>query len=103
MLKIIRVEGESLSPEYLPGDYALLYTGKRGRQPKPGSVIVFRHPAYGVMIKRVQRVDADGWLYVTGSHPHSVDSARFGPIPPQEVIGTVIWHIRRPRPKRSHP
>ncbi len=105
MLKIIRVHGESLSPEFQPGDYVLLRTGKRAvRAIQAGDVIVFRQAAYGTMIKRVQQIEPEsGWLHVRGTHPASVDSARFGPIPPEEVIGKVIGHIRRPRKVTDQP
>ncbi len=99
MLKIVRLRGESLSPEFQPGDYVLLWTGKRSRRAiREGDVIVFRQAAYGTMIKRVQQIEPEsGWLHVRGTHPHSVDSNRFGPIHPEEVIGKVIAHLRRPR------
>ncbi|OCC15974.1 hypothetical protein DBT_0436 [Dissulfuribacter thermophilus] len=98
MVKIIRVHGKSLFPDFHPGDYVLLWTGKRAvRTIKEGDVIVFRQAAYGTLIKRVEKVDPEnGLLHVRGTHPASADSKYFGPIPPEEVIGKMIAHIRRP-------
>jgi len=43
MVKIIRVCGKSLFPDFHPGDYVLLWTGKRAVHAiKEGDVIVFR-------------------------------------------------------------
>ncbi|MBT3390824.1 MAG: hypothetical protein HN413_10465 [Chloroflexi bacterium] len=98
MLKIIKVTGESLSPRYQTGDYVLLATNVRVRRLRSGDVIVFRHEIYGRMIKRVEHISPDGaQIFVTGTHPHSIDSATFGPISPTNLIGKAIWHIRKPR------
>lgn len=63
---------------------------------KPGKTIVFQHPAYGIMIKKILRVDPQG-LFVTGTHPNSVDSRHFGLIERRSVLGIVAWHIRKPK------
>ena len=66
------------------------------RRLKPGDVVVFRHPAYGVMIKRLERFSEDGEeLFVLGSHPESNDSRSFGPVPRHWVTGKVILRISR--------
>ncbi|MBC8333598.1 MAG: hypothetical protein H8E28_16585 [Anaerolineae bacterium] len=98
MLKIIKITGESLSPKYQTGDYVLLATNIRPRRLRSGDVIVFQYEIYGQMIKRVERISPDSaQIFVTGTHPHSIDSATFGPISPTNLIGKVIWHIRKPR------
>ena len=33
--------------------------------------------------------------HVLGTHPESVDSRRFGAVSPADVVGKVIWHIKR--------
>ena len=96
MLKFIKVTGSSLYPEYKEGDYVMVIT-----VPflpfKKGDAIVFRQPEYGVMIKHIKEVDSDKIL-VTGTHPHSIDSRQFGPIDRVNVIGKVVWHIKKPNP-----
>ena len=76
MFQILKVTGESLSPFFVQGDYVLVIKIPFVlRRLKPGDVIVFRHPAYGVMIKRLERFFDDGEeLFVLGSHPDSNDS-----------------------------
>jgi nickel-type superoxide dismutase maturation protease len=98
MLRVIRVTGESLSPQIREGDYVVITTIPFFlNRLRPGDVIVFRHPSYGVMIKRVERVLSEGdTLFVIGDHPHSLDSRRFGPVPRRDVVGKMVWHIARP-------
>ena len=98
MLRFIKVSGDSLSPEYQEGDFVLV-----ARIPffshsyYPGDVIVFRHSAYGVLIKKVVRVLEDETLFVAGSHDNSLDSRKLGSICQEDVIGKMIWRIARPR------
>jgi nickel-type superoxide dismutase maturation protease len=97
VFQILKVTGESLSPFFVQGDYVLVVKIPfLLRRLKPGDVIVFRHPAYGVMIKALERFSDDGQdLFVLGSHPDSNDSRSFGPVPRRWVTGKVIWRIKR--------
>lgn len=97
MLRVIRVTGDSLSPHIREGDYVVVTTIPFFlNRLRAGDVVVFRHPSYGVMIKRVESVLSAGEaLFVTGNHLYSVDSRHFGPIPRRDVLGKVIWHIAR--------
>lgn len=99
MLKIMKVSGESLAPEFHEGDFVLI-----AKIPfvlnrlKPGDVVAFYHPEYGVMIKKIDFILPGGTeFFVVGTHHLSLDSRLFGPIKRGELIGKVIWHIRKPR------
>jgi signal peptidase I len=95
MLRLFRIHGQSLEPEYRSGDFVLIskipfyfYA------PKPGDIIAFKHPAFGLLIKRVQQVNpAAHELTVLGTHINSIDSREFGSIPFKRVIGKLLWHI----------
>jgi nickel-type superoxide dismutase maturation protease len=98
MLRLIKVAGNSLWPEYREGDFVLivkipfLFLHYRA-----GDVVVFHHALYGTLIKKVAHIQSqDGGLFVVGNHPDSVDSRQFGAVLPQAILGKVIWHIRRP-------
>ena len=95
---LFKVTEDSLAPDFQEGDFVLTV-----RIPffsiryKSGDIVVFDHPAYGRMIKRVQAISPENdTLFVVGSHPNSIDSRQFGPIPTQAVLGKVIWHIKKP-------
>jgi len=100
MLRLLKVTGDSLSPEYQEGDFVLVCRILLlVRAPKSGDVVVFRHPAYGTMIKLVDRVAPEGdEIFVVGTHDDSVDSRQFGPISRKALLGKVIWHIKKPDP-----
>ena len=97
MLKIIKVTGQSLSPEYKEGDYVVITTIPFFFSAlKTGEKVVFHHPVYGTMIKRVERDCAEEQeVFVVGSHSESLDSRQFGPIPKGWITGKVLWHIAK--------
>jgi nickel-type superoxide dismutase maturation protease len=99
MLNLLKVSGNSLRPTYQEGDFVVVFKIScfLGTV-KYGDVIVFRHPMYGLMIKRVDRVASDRkQIYVVGTHEDSVDSRQLGPISSEAVVGKVIWHIKGAR------
>lgn len=98
MFKLIKVTGESLSPFFNPGDYVVASRWQWLTGPiRQGDVIIFRHPTYGRLIKKVADIiSPEGYLLVAGSHPDSLDSRRLGPIPPADVLGKVLFHIKQP-------
>jgi signal peptidase I len=98
MLRLLKVAGDSLLPRYREGDFVLVsripfLLGRLG----PGDVVAFRHPDHGTMIKVVDVVAPDGeCLTVLGTHPRSIDSRHFGPVGRRDLIGAVLWHLKRP-------
>jgi len=99
MLGFFKVTGNSLSPDYQEGDFVLLLKIPFFlNRLKEGDIVVFQHPYYGVMIKKIERFSLDREkIYVIGTHPDSIDSRKFGPILRIDLVGKVICHIRRPR------
>ena len=97
MLQVMKVTGESLSPFFETGDYVLIAKAPfLLRSLHVGDILVFRHAAYGVMIKRLEQVSPDGAeFFMLGTHPDSTDSRQFGPVARKNIIGKVIWHIPR--------
>lgn len=97
MIQIMRVSGNSLAPGIQEGDFVVIVKIPfllRINRLREDDVVVFRHPAYGVMMKRIHYfTPQDGGIYVYGTHPSSVDSRHFGPIRQEDIIGKVIWHI----------
>jgi signal peptidase I len=64
---------------------------------RPGDIVVFNNSKYGTLIKQVDHIDPKtGSLSVSGTNEYSVDSQRIGFVRSQEVIGKVIWHIKKP-------
>ena len=99
MLRIFRIHGNSLEPEYQSGDFVLVSKIPfLFHPPKPGEVIGCIHPAFGLLIKQVGSYNPQTrQLTVLGTHPNSVDSREFGEISSQTIIGKVLWHIHPQR------
>ena len=98
MFRLIKVCGDSLTPEFSDGDFVLVSKIPIiFRRLSPGDTVAFRHPRYGALIKKVNAISPDGGeLMVFGVHPESIDSRCFGPVRSETVIGKVIAHIRKP-------
>lgn len=97
MLGLLKIKGDSLAPEFQEGDFVVILKIPLFRfKPSPGDIVVFRHPEYGVMIKKVESLAQNGEsLFVVGTHPDSIDSRRFGVVSRRDLIGKVIWHVRK--------
>jgi len=95
-VQIIKVKGISLYPEYHDGDFVIIskipiYFGCI----KPGDVVVFDHPIFGRMIKKISSKNDDGSLTVIGYHSESLDSRQLGKILKSRLIGKVLFSIKR--------
>lgn len=99
MIKIVKVTGNSLSPFFLSGDFAIIRTfPQRIPDLKIGDTVVVRHPVLGLLIKQVRDVNAaQGYLEIEGAHPDSVSSQKLGKIPFQDLVGKVLFQIKSPR------
>ncbi len=99
MISIIKVTGNSLSPFFLPGDFAVtIKTPWMSKKLQAGDIIVFNHSKFGVLVKKITSIDTSKqFLVVSGTHPDSIDPKTIGSVNIRDVIGKVIWHIKNPR------
>ena len=97
MIRFFRVKGESMLPLLAEGDLALAVNWYWLTGPlKPGDIVVFRHALYGTLVKQVDRLLPEaGRLTVRGTRAVSLDSQEFGPVAQAEVLGKVVWRVRR--------
>ena len=94
----VEVAEQSMLPALRPGDWLL---ARRTRRVKPGQVVLAWHPARPgfLLVKRAaRRVDGGWWLESDNPAAGAVDSNRFGPVPEDQVVGTVLFRYW-PRPK----
>jgi nickel-type superoxide dismutase maturation protease len=94
------VAEHSMEPALRPGDSLL---ARRTRRVRPGQVVLAWHPERPdfLLVKRVAWCEDGGW-WLASDNPvaGSVDSARFGPVPPETIVARVLlcyWPIRRRR------
>lgn len=97
MLRLFKIAGDSLAPEYQDGDFVFVSKIPFLFHPaSPGDIVAFHQPGYGLLIKRVQQTTPENDLDVGGSRTESIDSRVFGPVRRNDLLGKVIWHIRKP-------
>ena len=98
----VAVEGPSMEPTVAAGDWLLVDPDAYlMTPPKAGDLVLAPDPREPerLLIKRVERVDAGGWLRLTGDAPDaSTDSRTFGAVEPGVVAGRPwfrYWPARR--------
>ena len=103
---IMRVEvaERSMVPALLPGDWLLAW---RTRRVRPGQVVLAWQPGRPgfLLVKRVawwekENGPAAGGWWLASDNPAAgaVDSARFGPVPTENIVARVLfryWPLRR--------
>ena len=70
MFRLIRVDGDSMSPALENGDYILIKKARSQVKLRPGLIYVVNHDRLGRIIKRLKSVDQDG-LWFSGDNPAS--------------------------------
>ena len=87
-----------MSPAIPEGSYVLGNCWRFLLSVKPGQVIKVRHTRYGDIIKTLDHIDEQGFLWLRGEHKSSVSMLDMGPIKHKQVIG-MVWFIIRSTPK----
>lgn len=88
--RIARVEGNSMVPTLVDGDYVLA----RRKTTSLGDVVLIRHSSLGLIVKRISSYNDETQRYmVAGDHSLSTSSEVLGPVIVDSVIGVVYWRI----------
>jgi nickel-type superoxide dismutase maturation protease len=88
-LMTVLVKGESMLPALRPGDRLIV----RLRAPvRAGDIVVARHPAGELIIKRAFRRTPEGWWLESDNQRASGrrDSWDFGAVPDWDITGRVV-------------
>jgi signal peptidase I len=90
-----KVTGNSMEPTLSEGDYVFLLKTK---QPKKNDIVVMRKPGSEKMIiKRVLNHKKNRIFVIGDNQEASTDSRSFGSINRQQVVGRVIFTLRKPK------
>jgi len=97
MFKILKIHGDSMSPEFQEGDFVIILTASFIlNRLKVGDDIIFGHKLYGTLIKRIASFDPNtAGVYVEGTSEDSLDSRRLGTIRRENIKGKVIAHFSK--------
>ena len=91
----VLVRGRSMEPTLYDGDHLVVVYGGR---PRIRRLAVVRLPGAPLSVKRLAFHDGDGWWVERDNPAEGVDSWQVGPVPPDDVLGTVLlrlWPLRR--------
>ena len=83
-----------MSPRIPEGSYVLVNGWRSALSVKPGQIIKVRHSRYGDIIKTLDHIDEQGFLWLSGEHKSSVSMLDMGPVKHKQVIGMVCFIIR---------
>lgn len=101
MIGLYRVDGDSMSPSLIAGDYVITWR-LPARRLRPGQIVVADHPKLGRIIKRIDQTTKDGHIVLSGDNRlASTSSEDIGLLPAQRLRGVVIYHIRTPDKHRG--
>ena len=84
MLKVFKVEGNSLYPHLKEGQRVVCFKVFKYSNIKVDDIVVFSKPPHGLMIKQVTRIK-DNRFFVQGTDPMSIDSRNFGLIDRSDI------------------
>ena len=93
---IFAVQGESMFPNFIPGDRVVILTW--GFSLQTGDAVVLFDPRNGrKILKRISKVKKEGSglsYYVLGDNvKESTDSRVWGWVSQEKIIGKVIWKV----------
>jgi phage repressor protein C with HTH and peptisase S24 domain len=76
-----------MAPTLRPGDACLV---RYGTTVRPGVLVVARLPARPLGVKRAADHDLDGWWLSSDNPAAGTDSATFGRVADEDVLGRVV-------------
>jgi len=90
MLQVFKISGDSLYPFYKNGQRVVCRKVFKNTHIKVDDTVVFEKDNYGLMIKRVKKVEDDAY-FVEGTNPYSIDSRDFGSLNFKELKYKVLF------------
>ena len=88
LLMARRVTGDSMFPTLRSGQLVIACGWVPNRV---GDVVIIHHDSLD-KVKRIERLRADGRVFVVGDNSaHSTDSRMFGWLASEQIVGRVIW------------
>ncbi len=100
----VAVAGDSMSPTYEDGDWLVVEWQKDNADARyllRQVLVIERESRPGIyLIKRFIRPEGDK-LWVEGDNPLSIDSREWGALAKVEVVGRVLFKVRRANSRRG--
>lgn len=94
-LKIHRIEGVSMAPNYHSGDYVLSYCFGAWHKYQAGDVVLIEHKVFGKIIKRIHTISPEGSFSMQGDSIQSTTIEALGSAKSDTIIGKVFYRISK--------
>jgi nickel-type superoxide dismutase maturation protease len=89
----MKVEGRSMEPTFYSGD--CIIARKYILKPKEGDIVILKHPEKDMkIVKRIVKIDKDGYFIEGDNKTESSDSRKFGLVKRNMIIAKVICRIK---------
>jgi nickel-type superoxide dismutase maturation protease len=88
MFSVLKIQGESMYPKLSSGDFVV--SVRYFYRLTVDDIVVFQHPLYGQLVKRIQETNSAGMLRVSGENNSSVSSKQIGYVKNEQIQGKVI-------------
>ena len=95
MIKIFKIQGNSLHPFVKDGQRVLCTKISKFTRLKIDDIVVFEKNEYGLMIKQIKSISWKGF-FVQGTDAFSIDSRDFGEIHKDELKYKLLFKIPPP-------
>ena len=95
MIRIYKITGNSMYPEYCDKDYLIVFTLFKKQFIKNNQNIVFIHSRLGLIIKKIVSIDyLNKTFCVKGNNNQSISSEMLGIINFSQIKGVPLLHIK---------
>ena len=96
MIKIYKIKGDSMLPEYKKNDYLVVLRLFKENFIKKNRNTVFFHSKLGLLVKKISYVNyKEKSFYVSGNNNLSIKSKMLGKINFSQIEGFPILHIKK--------
>lgn len=89
MLYIRKIDGQSMAPGLMPGDYIIALKCPQQCY-QAGHIVLLQHPRYGAIIKRIKSKQ-DRQVLLSGDNPASVSSEQMGWLDQKLIQAKLIY------------
>ena len=90
-IRCFKIEGNSMTPTLVPGDFAITIKRHRKRY-RTGDMVVVQHPSFNAIVKRIKKIEGS-FVLLAGDNTASTRPDDIGWQPVTRILGKVVWRF----------